>query len=52
MMRKTVTTMIKPKLELVEVIRFHHKKKKTCVEIGKNTENNTKTGAKFVKPNI
>ena len=38
MMRKIVTTMIRPKLEYAEVIWSPHQKK-ACVEIRKNTEN-------------
>ena len=38
MMRKILTTMIRPKLEYAEVIWSPHKKK-ACVEIRKNTEN-------------
>ena len=37
MMRKIITTMIRPKLEYAEVIWSPHKKKH--VEIRKNTEN-------------
>ena len=38
MMKKIITTMIRPKLDNAEVIWSPHKKKH-CVEIRKNTEN-------------
>ena len=39
MIRKIITSMIRPKLEYPEVIWSPYKKEKACVEIGKNTEN-------------
>ena len=50
MLRKIITTAIRPKLEYAEIIWSPHKKKH--VEIGKNTENSNWDGARFERPNI
>ena len=50
MMRKIITTMIRPKQEYAEVMWTLHKKR--CIEIGKNIKNSNLYGAIFGRSNI
>ena len=51
-MEKIITTMIRPKLECAEVIWSILGQQKAYVEIGKNTENSNKDGARFGRLNM